>query len=54
MDAIVIVVGLTLLIGLSLGFCLGIFVMALLGNSEREEVPGRPPAFGHAASAWWR
>ena len=54
MDAMVIIIGLTLLIGLSLGFCLGILLMAFLGGSELDEVSRRPRVFGNAVSAWWR
>jgi hypothetical protein len=53
MDFIFIIVGLALLIGLSLGFCLGVLLMAFLGGSELDEV-SRRPVFRHAVSGWWR
>ncbi len=54
MDSIVIIIGLTLLIGVSLGFWLGILVTTLLAGPEPERAPTRPASYGHAVGAWWR
>ena len=54
MDSIVIVIGLTLLVGVSLGFWLSIRVTRLLVGAERDMWPGRSATYGHAVGAWWR
>lgn len=54
MDSIVIVIGLTLLIGLSLGFWLGLLVTTLLAGPDVAEASECPSVYGHAVGAWWR
>jgi hypothetical protein len=48
------ILALTLVIGVGLGFCLGVLAMAFFGRSEPSELSGRPLVRTRAEDSWRR